>query len=129
MTLFMTLLAAFQVLLSRFTGQPDIVVGTPTAGRTQTELEGLIGFFANTLVLRSDLSANPTFSELLEQVRDRALEAYAHQELPFDRVVEALQPERSLSYHPLFQVLFSFQKMPSSTLEISSAGRSTCLAE
>ena len=109
-TLFMLLLAAFQTLLSRYSGQQDVVVGTPIAGRTQLELEGLIGFFANTLVLRSDLSADPPFSVFLEQVRDMTLEAYTHQELPFDRVVEALAPERSLRYSPLFQVLFSFQK-------------------
>ena len=123
-TLFMLLLAAFQTLLSRYSGQQDVVVGTPIAGRTQLELEGLIGFFANTLVLRSDLSADLPFSTLLEQVRDMTLEAYTHQEMPFDRVVEALQPERSLSYSPLFQVLFSFQKiapaLPLTTSEASA---------
>jgi len=119
-TLFMVLLAAFQTLLSRYSGQQDVVVGTPIAGRTQLELEGLIGFFANTLVLRSDLSADPPFSIFLEEVRDMTLEAYTHQELPFDRVVEALAPERSLRYSPLFQVLFSFQKSAAAQPSITS---------
>ena len=110
-TLFMTLLAAFQTLLFRFTGQQDIVAGTPIAGRTQIELEGLVGFFVNTLAIRCDLSGDPTFWDLLEQTRSAALEAYAHQDLPFDRVVEALQPERSLSYSPILQVLFVLQNI------------------
>jgi non-ribosomal peptide synthase protein (TIGR01720 family) len=111
-TLFMTLLAAFQVLLARLAGRQDIVVGTSTAGRTQIELEGLVGLFANTLVLRCGVSPNSTFDELLEQVRDVALEAYEHQELPFDRTVQALQPEGSSNYHPIVQVLFAFQNTP-----------------
>jgi len=105
-TLFMLLLAAFQVLLSRYTSQPDIVVGTPIANRNRTEVEGLIGFFANTLALRTDLSGNPSFRELLHQVREIALDAYAHQDLPFEKLVEELQPERSLNRTPLFQVAF-----------------------
>ncbi|MGH9893434.1 MAG: condensation domain-containing protein, partial [bacterium] len=105
-TLFMTLLAAFQVLLCRYTGQEDIVVGTPIANRSRVEFEGLIGFFLNTLALRADLSGNPSFLELLARVREVAFEAYAHQELPFEKLVEELQPERSLSRNPLFQVLF-----------------------
>ncbi|MCT7952695.1 amino acid adenylation domain-containing protein [Ancylothrix sp. C2] len=106
-TLFMTLLAAFQTLLYRLSGQDDIVVGTPVAGRNRQEIEGLIGFFVNTLVLRTDLSGNPTFEGLLCRVREVALQSYAHQDLPFEQLVEALQPIRDLSYTPLFQVMFS----------------------
>jgi amino acid adenylation domain-containing protein len=105
-TLHMTLLAAFQVLLSRYSGQDDITVGMPIAGRNHEDLEGLIGFFINTLVLRSDLSGNPTFQDLLGQVRETSLEAYDHQELPFEKLVEELQPERDRSRSPLVQVLF-----------------------
>ena len=105
-TLFMTLLTAFKVLLYRYTGQTDILVGTPIANRTRSELAGLIGFFVNTLVLRTDLAGNPSFSELLKQVRETATDAYDHQDLPFERLVEALQPERNMSYTPLFQVMF-----------------------
>src|SRR5207244_7735702 len=93
-SLFMTLLAAFDTLLHRYTGQDDIVVGSPVAGRTCVEIEGLIGFFANTLALRINLSGDPTFRELLGRVRAVALGAYAHQELPFDTLVVALDPER-----------------------------------
>jgi amino acid adenylation domain-containing protein len=109
-TKFMTLLAAFAALLARYTGEEDIVVGSPIAGRNRQEIEGLIGFFLNTLVLRVDLSGNPSFSELLRRVREVALEAYAHQELPFEKLVEELEPERSLSYSPLFQVMFSLNR-------------------
>jgi non-ribosomal peptide synthetase component F len=105
-TLFMTLLAAFQSLLARYSGQDDIVVGTPIAGRNRAELEPLIGFFVNSLVLRSDLSGNPSFRELLARVREVALAAYAHQDLPFEMLVEDLQPERDASRNPLFQVMF-----------------------
>ncbi|HEU4964844.1 MAG TPA: amino acid adenylation domain-containing protein [Bacilli bacterium] len=111
-TLFMTLLAAFNVLLYRYTGQDDLLVGTPIAGRTQRELEGLIGFFVNTLVLRHRLSDEMSFRELLQQVREETLEAYAHQDVPFEKVVEVLQPVRDLSYSPLFQVMFALQNAP-----------------
>ena len=108
-TPFMTLLAVFQVLLARYSGQNDIVIGAPIANRNRAEIEGLIGFFANTLALRTSLAGDPTFRDLLERVKDSALGAYAHQEMPFERLVEELRPERSLSYNPLFQVLFSLQ--------------------
>src|SRR5262245_37645002 len=111
-TLFMTLLAAFQVLLHRYSGQDDIAVGTPIAGRRRTELEGLIGFFVNTLVLRSDLAGNPTFTAFLARVRDSALGAYAHQDLPFEMLVAELSPSRDMSRHPLFQVMFVLQNAP-----------------
>ncbi|MGB7946975.1 MAG: amino acid adenylation domain-containing protein, partial [Candidatus Binatia bacterium] len=117
-TLFMTLLAAFKVLLSRYTGQYDIVLGAPIAGRTDARTEGLIGVFANTLVLRTDLSGDPTFRALLKRVRTAALEAYNHQELPFEKVVELVQPERDLSYNPLFQVLFALHNTPPALLEL-----------
>jgi amino acid adenylation domain-containing protein len=111
-TLFMTLLAAFQTLLFRYSGQEDLVVGTPIANRTRPEIEPLIGFFANTLALRADLSGNPTFRDLLARVKATALGAYAHQEMPFEKIVEELRPERSLSHNPIFQVLFSLQNTP-----------------
>ena len=111
-TLYMTLLAALQVLLGRYSRQSDIVVGSPIAARTVPEIEPLIGFFANTLVYRGDLSGNPTFVDLLAQTRKMALEAYAHQETPFDRVVEQLVPDRKLSRQPLFDVMFVQQNMP-----------------
>ncbi|MFY9550790.1 MAG: amino acid adenylation domain-containing protein [Thermoanaerobaculia bacterium] len=108
-TLFMTLLAAFKVLLLRHSGQEDIVVGSPVAGRNRSEIEGLIGFFANTLALRTDLSGDPTFRELLGRVREVAIEAYDHQDLPFEKLVEELNPERTLSHSPLFQVMVLMQ--------------------
>jgi len=119
-TLYMTLLAAFKILLQRHTGQDDIVVGTTITGRTHVETEGLIGFFVNLLVLRTDLSGNPRFRELLRRVRDVALEAYAHQDLPFEKLVDELRPERNLSRNPLVQVLFVMQKLPWS--EVSFPG-------
>ncbi len=113
-TLFMLLLAAFQVLLARYTGQTDISVGTAIANRLRPELEGLIGFFINTLVLRTDLSGNPSFVDLLRRVREVALGAYTHQDVPFEHLVEVLQPERDLSRSPLFQVSFGVQQMSNS---------------
>lgn len=108
-TPFMTLLAAFQTLLARYSRQDDICVGTPVANRNRLATEKLIGFFVNTLVLRTDLSGNPTFLELLARVRESALGAFAHQELPFETIVEAVQPQRDLSHSPLFQVMFVLQ--------------------
>ncbi|HEX6768780.1 MAG TPA: condensation domain-containing protein, partial [Candidatus Binatia bacterium] len=108
-TQFMTLVAAFQVLLHRYCGQDDIAIGTPIAGRNRTEVEGLIGFFVNTLILRTDLGGNPTFADLLGRVRDIALNAYNNQDIPFEKLVEELNPQRSLSQTPLFNVLFAYQ--------------------
>jgi amino acid adenylation domain-containing protein len=117
-TLFMTLQAAFVTLLHRYTGQDDILIGTPIANRNRQELEPLIGFFVNTLVLRNKVTNNPKFSELLTQVKQVALDGYAHQDVPFEQVVEALQPERKLSHAPLFQVMFILQNAPMGNLEL-----------
>ncbi len=117
-TLFMTLLAAFKTLLYRYTGQEDILVGSPIANRNRREIEGLIGLFANTLVFRNDLSGNPTFKELLGRVREVAVGAYSHQDFPFEKLVEILQPERDLSYNPLFQVLFSLRNVQTPQIEL-----------
>ncbi|MDQ2935946.1 MAG: amino acid adenylation domain-containing protein [Acidobacteriota bacterium] len=108
-TLFMTLICVFQILLSLYSGQDDVLVGTPVAGRTLIETEGLIGCFVNTLVLRGDLAGNPTLRELIKRTREAALGAYTHQETPFEKLVEKLRPERSLSRSPLFQVMFVLQ--------------------
>nr|WP_307813392.1 SDR family NAD(P)-dependent oxidoreductase [Ktedonobacter sp. SOSP1-52] len=115
-TLFMTLLAAFQVLLTRYSGQQDIAVGSPIANRTHQELEGLIGFFVNMLVLRSDLADNPSFRDLLAQVRTTTLDAYAHQDVPFEQVVEAMPQQREGNRSPLFQVAFVLQNAPDAIL-------------
>jgi amino acid adenylation domain-containing protein len=111
-TLFMTLLAAFATLLHRYSGQDDIAIGTPVANRTRVETEQLIGLFVNTLVLRADLSGNPTFEELVDRVRATALGAYAHQDVPFEKLVEELRPKRELSQTPLFQAMFVLQNTP-----------------
>jgi non-ribosomal peptide synthetase component F len=111
-TLFMTLLAGFQVLLHRYSGQEDIVVGTPAANREQPELESVIGLFVNTLVLRSDFTGAPSFRELLQRVRQTCLDGLARRELPFEKLIEALSPRRELNRHPLFQAMFVLQNTP-----------------
>ncbi len=117
-TTFMTLLAAFQTLLYRYTGEQDICVGTPIANRNRVETEGLIGFFINTLVMRGDLSGNPTFNALLARVRETALGAYAHQDMPFEKVVGTVAADRNMSHTPLFQVMFVLQNTPYEPLEL-----------
>ena len=117
-TPFMVLLGTFQLLLSRHSGQRDICTGTPIAGRNRVELEDLIGFFVNTLVLRTDLAGDPTFEQLLAQVRHHTLDAHEHQDLPFDKLVEELHPRRSLQRTPLFQVLLVVQNAPERALEL-----------
>jgi len=116
-TLFMTVLTGWAVVLSRLSGQQDVVIGTPVANRTRLELEGLIGFFVNTLALRLDLSGNPGVSELLQRVKSQTLNAHQHQDLPFEQVVEIVQPPRSLAHSPLFQVLFVWQNAQAAELE------------
>ena len=118
-TLFMLLLAAFKVLLHRHSGQEHIIVGSPIANRNQTETEALIGFFVNTLVLRTELSGNPSFRELLSRVRETAVGAYAHQDLPFEMLVEELQPARNLSHSPLFQIMFVLQNAPAANFRLA----------
>ncbi len=118
-TLFMTLLAAFTVLLQRHSGQTDICIGTPIANRVRAEIEPLIGFFANTLVLRSDLAGDPSFAELLERVSDTTLAAHQHQDIPFEKVVDLVLPQRDPSRSPLFQVSFALQKLPAMQRELA----------
>lgn len=117
-TVFMTMVAAFKILLQRYTGQDDIVIGSGNAYRNRFETETLLGCFFNWLVLRTDLSGNPTFRELLRRVRTVTLDAYAHQDLPFEKLLEKLQPERDTSYSPLFQVALTFQNFPQQTIDL-----------
>jgi len=117
-TLFMGLYAVFSVLLARYSGQNDIVIGTPIANREQVEVADMIGFFINTLVLRTELPINVTFNQLLEQCKETALDAYAHQQVPFEQLVEVLQPDRSLSYSPLFQVMLALQNNEEDAIEL-----------
>ena len=117
-TLYMVLLAAFKVLLSRYTGQEEIIVGSPIAGRNRVETEGLIGFFVNTLVLRTDVRGEASFAEVVKRVREVVLEGHAHQEVPFEKLVEELKPERDLSRSPLFQVMFVLRNTPTAVLEL-----------
>ncbi len=117
-TLFMTLAGVFQVLLYRYSGQEDIVIGAPVAGRQHIDTESLIGIFINTFILRADLSGSPSFSTFLQRVRDTALKAYAHQALPFDKLVELLQPGRDSSRNPIFQVMFQLRNVPSHVVEV-----------
>ncbi|RPK10893.1 non-ribosomal peptide synthetase [Priestia endophytica] len=126
-TLFMTLMAAYQSFLARYTGQKDILVGSPIANRNHKGVEGLIGFFVNTLVYRADLSGTPTFREILFQTKKKALKAYEYQDIPFEKVVEAVQPERSMSHSPIFQTMFTLQNIKQERLELS--GRSLEMIE
>ncbi|HEX7771928.1 MAG TPA: condensation domain-containing protein, partial [Pyrinomonadaceae bacterium] len=120
-SLYMTMLAAFKILVARYAGQDHVVVGTPIANRNRIDIENLIGFFVNTLVLRSDLSGNPVFPEYLKHIREVTLGAFAHQDVPFEKLVEELQPERDLNRTPLFQVMFSLQNAPMPALKLSDA--------
>ncbi|HVR97504.1 MAG TPA: amino acid adenylation domain-containing protein, partial [Thermoanaerobaculia bacterium] len=117
-TLFMTLIAGFKILLHRYTGQEDVVVGTPVAGRNHKETEGLIGVFLNTLALRTDLAGQPAFEELLWKVRETCLEAYAHQDVPFERLLEEIQPDRDLGQTPIFQVFFNMLNVPPAQIRL-----------
>ncbi|WP_052688195.1 condensation domain-containing protein [Xanthomonas sp. MUS 060] len=128
LTMYMTLLASWALLLARLSGQDDVVVGSPVANRGRSETEGLIGFFVNTLALRVELSGSPTLAQLLASVKERALQAQVHQDIPFEQVVELLQPPRSLAHAPLFQVMFAWQNTPQGELdlgEIEASGLTT----
>ena len=124
-TLFMTLYSAFAVLLSRLSGQDDVVIGTPVANRPRVELEELIGFFVNTLALRCRVNSRLRVAELLQEVKRQTLSAYSHQEVPLERVVEVLQPQRSLSHSPIFQVMFALQNAPRGQWELPGLKLST----
>ena len=124
----MVLVAAFKTLLHRYTGADDVVIGAPISGRHHEELEPLIGFFSNTLVLRTDLSGDPTFGELVGRVKVSSLSAQAYQELPFEKLVEALNPERTTSYSPLFQVLLGFDVAPSAEPTLAGTTLEGCRA-
>ena len=115
----MTLLAAFQTLLHRHTGQTDIVVGSPVAARSRKDFEQLIGFFLNMLVLRLDFSGNPTFAEVIQRARNVCISALSHREVPFERLVEELHPDRTLGQNPLFQVSFAFKNTPRDPLDLA----------
>jgi len=117
-TNFIILLAAYKVLLMRYSGQEDICIGTPIAGRNKIEVENLIGLFVNTLVLRTDLSGNPSFYEIIERVRETTIDAYDHQDIPFEKLVAELNPDRDMSHTPLFQTMFAYQNTPESNLEL-----------
>ena len=126
-TTFMTLLAAFQTLLHRYTGQDDFPVGTAVAGRLRPETEHLIGYFVNSLVLRADHAGDPSFRELLTRVRQTTLQAFDHQELPFELLVQELNPPRDPSRHPVFQVMFDFQNTPfEADQELPEVEMTTC---
>ena len=126
-TLFITLLAAFQALLHRYTGALDVPVGTPVAGRNWEEVEGLVGFFANTLVMRGDLSGDPSFRELLGRTRTTALDAYAHQDIPFEMLVKELRPKRDLSYSPMFQIMLVFLELSAETTKAAGLEMTTLI--
>ena len=125
----MLMLAAFQILLYRYSGQEDLCVGSPIANRTLAETENLIGFFVNTIVLRADLSGSPSFREYLKRVRQITLDAYSNQDLPFDSLIEELQPERNLSQNPLFQVMFILQNAPAKSYQLPGLALSSMDAE